>query len=442
MRLKFSARRTTARWTSDKSRAAKGVNVIGHMRSSAGLGNTARLFMEIVHNKGYGVAAFDIDKHASQEASETLRGPLINDVRELPYDFNLFIVSIPRLPQLWVRHISHLLSPRFRNAGVLFWELPVIPRAWIPSLEIFDVMVACSQFVRQTFETSIPDMPTVFAEHPIRRYSFTETKRARRERLGIAVNSTVFCCTFDPRSGFERKNPLGAIRAWQKAFPETDSVRLVIKANGDISPEYAQHPDATEVLREAAKDPRILLISERMSHEDVLGLFECCDVIISLHRAEGLGLIPLEAMSLGKLVVATGYSGNLTFMNEQNSLLVPYRLIEPKFDAPFLTRKFAGRTAAWGDPDIEAAARLLRWAADNPSVREKLARQAQSDIERRQETAWEGAYIDQMMAHLESSQRHVSRSRLRRHIFQQELLDPTIRRKNVEAALGLRKQGW
>ena len=399
--------------------------------------------MEILRRKGHPVAAFDIDQYAPDEtAGENLDGTLVRDIRALPFDYNLVVVSVPRLPQLWARHISPILAPRFRNAGILFWELPVIPRAWIPSMEMFDVVLMCSHYVRQTFEASIPDVPTVFAEHPIRQYEFDESAEQRRQRLGIPTSSTVFCCTFDPRSGFERKNPLGAIRAWQKAFPDTDDVNLVIKANGEISTRFARHPDVGEILTAVEKDPRIILISRRMSHPELLGLFDCCDVFISLHRSEGLGLIPMEAMSLGKLVVATGYSGNLTFMDEQNSMLVPYRLVEPKLDAPFLTRKFAGRTASWADPDLDEAAELLRFALNNPEARHRLARQARADIARRQETAWDGLYIDRMMKKLEQSDRHALRTGLRRRIFEQELLDPTIRRKNLEAALGMRKQGW
>ena len=39
------------------------------------------------------------------------------------------------------------------------------------------------------------------------------------------------------------------------------------------------------------------------------------DCFVSLHRAEGFGLTMAETMGMGKAVVATDYSGNLTFMD-------------------------------------------------------------------------------------------------------------------------------
>jgi glycosyltransferase involved in cell wall biosynthesis len=52
-----------------------------------------------------------------------------------------------------------------------------------------------------------------------------------------------------------------------------------------------------------------------------------CDSYISLHRSEGFGLTMAEAMYFSKPVIATGYSGNLEFMNEENSFLVSQKLL-------------------------------------------------------------------------------------------------------------------
>jgi glycosyltransferase involved in cell wall biosynthesis len=412
---------------------AEGVNVIGHLSSSAGLGNTTRLFIDLLHRRGYQVAGVDVEAYARQERPQLSPEMVFSDIRKLPFRHNFVIASIDRLPQLWLRHAKQLLEPRFRNAGLLFWELPVIPPAWVPSLEMFDVVLTCSQYVRQTFESAIPDVPTILVEHPINARVPEGDRLALRDQHGIPRESVVFCCSFDPRSGLARKNPTGAITAWLQAFPDRSDVSLVVKSNGP--PAASDDPEVVEVLRRAARDPRIIWISKMMPHDAVMDLFHCCDVFVSLHRSEGLGQVPMEAMSLGKLVIATGYSGNMTFMNEQNSLPVLYRLVEPRNDRAFLTRAFAGRSARWAEPDLDRAAELMRRAVDEPGLASRLGEQARADIANRQRTAWRADYLDDMLRLMDESTRVPLRRRLRRKVLLQELVNPTLFRKNAGALL-------
>ena len=415
---------------------AEGVNVIGHLSSSAGLGNTARLFIDLLRQRGYSVAGVNIEAYTRQETLHLPPEMVFDDVRKLPFAHNLVIASIDRLPQLWLRNAKHLLDPRFRNAGLLFWELPVIPRAWVPSLEMFDVVLTCSHYVRQAFEHSIADVPTLLVEHPLNEYVPKVDRLAMRDHYGIPRESVVFCCSFDSRSGLVRKNPTGAISAWLSAFPNRPDVNLVVKANGP--PAVSDDPAIVEVLRRAASDPRIIWVSKIIPHDAVMDLFNCCDVFVSLHRAEGLGLVPMEAMLLGKLAIATGYSGNMTFMNEQNSLPVPYRLVEPRKDRSFLTRSFAGRHAVWADPDLGRAAQWMRRAVEEPGLATRLGEQARTDIVNRQRTAWQADYLEDMLRLMDESLRLPLRARLKRRILLHELINPTLLRKNAAAVFGKR----
>ena len=413
-----------------------GVNVIGHLTSSAGLGNTTRIFIDLLRSKGHAVAGFDIEAYAQEVQPCLAEGMTIGDIRHLPFDHNLIIASIDRLPQLWLRHAPNLLEPRFRNAGLLFWELPVIPPAWVPALKMFDVILTCSQYVRQAFESAVPEVPTLHAEHPLRSEVVDIDPVAERLKFGIPLESTAFCCSFDPRSGFTRKNPLGAIKAWLQAFPARPDVCLVVKSNG---PPVSDDAEVSEILGHVERDPRIVWLPHRLEHSEVMALFACCDIFVSLHRSEGLGLVPMEAMSLGKLVIATGYSGNMTFMTEQNSLHVPYRLVEPLNDRSFLTRGFAGSNASWAEPNLEQAASLMRMAADDPARAKALGQRARFDIRGRQQTAWEGHFLGHMTRLLNASNRHPLRAGLRRSVLWTEFTNPTLVRKNAAALFRHRK---
>jgi glycosyltransferase involved in cell wall biosynthesis len=151
-------------------------------------------------------------------------------------------------------------------------------------------------------------------------------------------------------SVMERKNPKGLIRAFKLAFNSDEPVRLVLKSSfGD------RHPEQMQELRAAARGANITIIDDIFSPDEVLSLMDACDVYVSLHRSEGLGLTMAEAMLMGKPVIATAFSGNMDFMNEDNSLLVSYERVKlgdpiPPYDADL----------EWAEPSVEHAAQYMR----------------------------------------------------------------------------------
>jgi glycosyltransferase involved in cell wall biosynthesis len=83
------------------------------------------------------------------------------------------------------------------------------------------------------------------------------------------------------------------------------------------------------------------------------------DCYVSLHRSEGFGLTIAEAMALGKPAIATGYSGNLEFMTSENSYLCPsVRSPVGSEREPYPADSY------WSEPDVSAAANILRRVYD------------------------------------------------------------------------------
>jgi len=165
-------------------------------------------------------------------------------------------------------------------------------------------------------------------------------------------------------SSFERKNPLGAIAAFRTAFGDRRDRLLVLKIG------HPGHFPADFARIRAAVDgaPNIRIDTGEMPQADRHALTRAADIVLSLHRSEGFGLVPAEAMLLGRPVVATGWSGNMDFMDAESAALVEYRLIparDPRgvFQAP---------GAEWADPSTESAAGHLRRLAEDADARRTL----------------------------------------------------------------------
>jgi glycosyltransferase involved in cell wall biosynthesis len=161
-----------------------------------------------------------------------------------------------------------------------------------------------------------------------------------------------------------RKNPQGAITAFQQAFPiHRQDVELVIKTS-NANQFQAQHH---QLKTSCANDNRIQWVDQLLSPIAMDQLLVSADVFVSLHRAEGFGLILADAMALGIPVIATGYSGNLEFMPPGSAALVPWQwsVIE--------TNQGDYRKGnRWGEPSLGHAAKAMADLADSAQQRSQL----------------------------------------------------------------------
>ena len=181
-----------------------------------------------------------------------------------------------------------------------------------------------------------------------------------------------FLFTFDFFSTARRKNPVGLVEAFTRAFEPGDGAQLVVKTfNGDAKPE-----SLAQLERAAAGRDDVHVIDRFLPVEQKDALLARADAYVSLHRSEGFGLSLAEAMLLGKPVIATGYSGNLQFMTPANSWLVGYEL----------TRVGEGvemypPDAQWAEPDLGHAAELMREVRAGGEAVRRRAERGRRDVE-------------------------------------------------------------
>jgi GT2 family glycosyltransferase/glycosyltransferase involved in cell wall biosynthesis len=377
-----------------------GFNVIGYLNGNLGIGVIARNILKTLVEGGYPVSAFCLDPGLGRGGHDR-RFDRYNVSRpeELKQPTNLFVLPLLDLTAL-LPHFDRNLAGRL-NVALTYWELPVLPPQTIPAMQKMDVLLAESKYMQHAYSFHLSGVHVLEAAHPV---YLPEGVQADRPRFGVQPEGLAFVTSFEPHSDVQRKNPRAVVEAFQRAFgkgagEETAFMppRLVIKVNnGVISGQ--KHPALRQLQELASSDPRLQLITQTLSYPEVLSLYASCDAFVSLHRSEGLGLGLMEAMALGKPVIATGWSGNMSFMNHTNSCPVGYRLVPADGSIPAYQRAHLGEGAVWADPDVEEAAAWMRRLVEDASLRRQIGEQAAGDMRRYQEKALRASWIDELEA--------------------------------------------
>jgi glycosyltransferase involved in cell wall biosynthesis/2-polyprenyl-3-methyl-5-hydroxy-6-metoxy-1,4-benzoquinol methylase len=349
--------------TATQSPERWGVNVVGYFRSELGVGEAARQVVAALDAGG--IPVLPIHGHTippnRQGHAFTHLEP-----RDAYFPINLICMNADVLPEFATQvSVEGFFCGRY-SIGLWFWEVTTFPDRWLGSFEFLDEVWVPSQHVADAIAPVSP-LPTVNITIPV---TMPYVVRRDRRLLGLPDGFS-FLFTFDYHSVFERKNPLATVEAFTKAFEPGSGASLTIKCINEAS-----DPVNHERLRlAAAAHPDIHLLEGYLTPDEKNSLMAAYDCYVSLHRSEGFGLTMAEAMYLGKPVIATGYSGNLDFMNRNNSHLVDYDLVTIGSDAaPYPAE------GEWAAPDLDHAAQLLRTVFNDQSAAARLGQRAANEI--------------------------------------------------------------
>jgi len=348
-----------------------GLNIVGNITHNTGVGESARLCRNACEAAG-------IAHHIVDAEDET---------QQAMYRTSVFHVNADQLPEVHER-LPHVFDASAYNIGVWHWELPQLPDELAKSAAPLDEIWAPSEFIQNAISSKV-SIPVVHMPHGV---AVTEFDPCNPEEFGVPPVRFTFLCMFDFASVMERKNPLGAVDAFRRAFPNDSNVALLIKA-GHAGRHRREYADLAGQVRGI---PNVYLTDRMLPRARVNGLLSACDAIVSLHRSEGFGLILAEAMDLGKPVVATGWSGNMDFMTSANSCPVAYKLVTlDRAHGPYR----AGQQ--WAEPDVDDAARLMRRVVDDTEFRTEISTRARETIRAKFSPAAAGARYRDRLAMLE-----------------------------------------
>ena len=342
------------------AKPAHGLAIAGEFSRSSQSGDAARLMAAAAASLGVACWRLDIppilgrmaDREAPRDAPPPAGAPLVVHMNP------------PLLPLALLR-LPHQLSRGRRVIGYWSHEMPVVPRDWRIGARFVHEVWTASRYAAAAMEPLLPGrvrvVPPAVAEDP------PEPSSLDRAAFGLPDDAVVVLASVDFADSFTRENPLGTIAAFQTAFGDRPDRILVLRIA-----HYDQAPGDFGQLRLAARAANIRLETRPMPAGDHHALTLCADIVLALHHATGFGMEMAWAMLLGKPVIATKWSGNLDYMDNDNAVLIGSTLTE----AP--DRRGNMRGIAWAEPDISEAVAQLRRLADDAQARRMLGERAKA----------------------------------------------------------------
>ena len=349
-----------------------GMNVVGYFSHLSGVGEVARNFVQKAYSSAIPYCTFTIEANPVLLEPSERQEFYLYEARKPNYDTSLFFVNLDAVPSL------HPSLFNKRNIGAFWWEIEDdLPFA--QAIENFDELLCFTKFMQGICQRYAPGkmvhkLPFPYEVPKIDSYNGNVAEL--RKKMNIGMDNFVFYFNFDYASSYTRKNILGVLEAFSKL--PTNAI-LLIKPLNQAKFLQAQYEVFESCSRLNIKDRVRFIDNGVMSKYSMRTLMNMCDCYVSLHRSEGCGIGILDAMAFGKPVVATGYGGNMEFMDEDNSLPVKYDMIgvlDYQFSSHYTKR------GHWAAPNISDAVEKMTKLMSDDKLYLSISNNAKASIKK------------------------------------------------------------
>ncbi|MEF2143966.1 MAG: hypothetical protein V3573_00850 [Desulfovibrionaceae bacterium] len=226
------------------------------------------------------------------------------------------------------------------------FEMSPLPEAFAAPLGRVDEIWTCSGFSRSILGERFGNVHVV--PHVVERPRPEKADLARVAGL-LAAEPHAFRFYTVADGVNQRKNLAAALRSFGVLRRSLGrKVAFVVK-------QYRQSLDLSGL-------PGVIGLDQDFSDGEMAALHALCHCYVSPHRAEAWGLGLSEALAMGRQVLATGYSGNMEYMDETNSRLLPYVLGRVSSENLAGLPPFFSAGMSWAEVDESALLAEMRRA--------------------------------------------------------------------------------
>lgn len=275
---------------------------------------------------------------------------------------------------------QRFLSTSSARMAIYNYETSHLPIAWKGAHAYLDYVLPSSNFSKEVFvNAGWPEKKCIVVPHGI---DLTEFKN---KSTVTNINSTKKFRFLNVSIPHHRKNIATLVDAYYSEFTFNDDVVLILKTSLN-KPKYKFECDVMKEIvgvqnmrkHRNKKLPQIEIIQHR--YDSMVPLYNSCDCLVSASSSEGFGLPLLEALAAKMLVVAPRCTGQLDFLNDNNSLLVDVKEINAGFKYQYWRPTKGAKTFL---PIVEDLSSKMRRAFDSKdSILNKFSKEMEDTTNR------------------------------------------------------------
>ena len=309
------------------------------------------------------------------EQDTPINATTFDDKLERQYDMQLSYTAFPNFAHYFRRGSKN----RF---GIWNYETTILPKAFGKYYQYIDKVLPSSQFSKKIFvDNGMPTDKQVVVPHGIYLERF---QNLGKYPLSTTKKYKILANIAQPHL---RKNIIGLLRAYGKAFTKTDDVCLVLKVSRK-SPQPGFDVPFNDIFNrwkmEYKNHAEVEIIDKFIV--DIEPLYNSCDVVWTMSHAECFWMVGLEGFAANKIVIAPRYGGQLDYMNDDNSVLIDGKEIRADLRMQYWEPSTYAKVF---DPNVDQAATKLQEVIAN--YQDYLTKFSPGMKETAQKFSWEKA---------------------------------------------------